>query len=181
MLYSMVLLSFTIFGLTSASPLSAATCLPSAASNVSLSVPNFTTTDGSFPSGPRELGVSDPNSPFGSIFWGIPAQVGRWNLVKSGIQVPGKLLTSVQGAGDVELADGPPEAQKWEIACATCPSNGLATDCTFENFRFPNVPGTDICILTQGIPELGNDALVGDCKTGVDGAVGTSIQINYDL
>ncbi|KAJ6526874.1 hypothetical protein DFH09DRAFT_1095068 [Mycena vulgaris] len=154
MLYSMVLLSFTIFGLTSASPLSAATCLPLGGEQRLVIYPQF-----------------HDNRRLVSVL--VP---GNW-----GYQTRTALLGASFGAGDVELADGPPEAQKWKIACATCPSNGLATDCTFENFRFPNVPGTDICILTQGIPELGNDALVGDCKTGLDGAVGISIQINYNL
>ncbi|KAJ7877642.1 hypothetical protein B0H13DRAFT_2546347 [Mycena leptocephala] len=91
-------------------------------------------------------------------------------------EVSGKFLTSVQSAGDVELKDGPVYLQKWSITCTTCPADGFATDCTFENFPFPNSPVLNqVCITNQTIPELGNETIIGDCG----GPVGTSLQINY--
>ncbi|KAJ7833669.1 hypothetical protein B0H13DRAFT_1914446 [Mycena leptocephala] len=191
--FTIVLLSTTLLGLTSATPLSARakTCSPPAASNVSFATPDLTNQGGSLPAGsisvgPMQMGMLALTGPFLLAMWVPPgpSQIGtQWNLIKNGseflienTQVPGKLLTSIQSAGDVELRDGPLELQQWSITCTTCPEDGFATDCTLENFPFPNSPVINqVCISNQTIPELGNETIIGDCR----GPVGTSLQIHY--
>ncbi|KAF7365735.1 hypothetical protein MVEN_00447300 [Mycena venus] len=67
---------------------------------------------------------------------------GVWNLVKTDsgqyiiehTQFPGKPLTAIISAGSAELQGASPDArQLWNTTCTTCPSNGFATNCTFEN------------------------------------------------
>ncbi|KAJ7836100.1 hypothetical protein B0H13DRAFT_1913271 [Mycena leptocephala] len=178
---TIVLLSTTLLGLTAATPLSARvkTCSPPAASKVSFTTPNLTNQGGSLPAGsisvgPMQMEMLALTGPFLLAMWvpQDPSQIGtQWNLIKSGsdflienTEVSGKFLTSVQGAGDVELKDGPLYLQKWSITCTTCPADGFATDCTFENFPFPNSPVLNqVCITNQTIPELGNETIIGDC------------------
>ncbi|KAJ6569002.1 hypothetical protein B0H19DRAFT_1134427 [Mycena capillaripes] len=187
-----ILLSSALLTLTSATPMSArtTTCSPPAASNVSFG--SILSDKGSTaPAAFMELALlpEELAGPFASIFWVFPgAPLARWNFVKSGggpeflielPEVPGKPLTSVQGSGSIELSDGPANAQKWNITCTTCPPNGLATDCTFENNRFPNQTDINfqVCIWSDRLLELGNSAVIGDCQ----GPMGTSFQINYNL
>ncbi|KAJ7877632.1 hypothetical protein B0H13DRAFT_1893081 [Mycena leptocephala] len=168
--FTIVLLSTTHLGLTSATPLSARakTCSPPAASNVSFATPDLTNQGGSLPAGsisvgPMQMGMLALTGPF------FAGHIGtQWNLIKNGseflienTQVPGKLLTSIQSAGDVELRDGPLELQHRSITCTTCPEDGFATDCTLENFPFPNSPVINqVCISNQTIPELGNETII---------------------
>ncbi|KAJ7877650.1 hypothetical protein B0H13DRAFT_1893098 [Mycena leptocephala] len=183
---TLVLLSAVLLALPSASANPARDRRPPPImTNVSFTTPNLTHQDGNFSLGPMELGMLQLTGPFLSAFWVPPASVGRWNLVKSDskfliehTQVPGKPLTAVQSAGDIELMTGPAELQKWDITCTTCPPDGFATDCVFQNFPDPNSPvENQVCISNQTIPELGNETLIGDCG----GPVGTSLKIEYHL
>ncbi|KAJ7877630.1 hypothetical protein B0H13DRAFT_2053501 [Mycena leptocephala] len=175
---TIALLSTILLGFTAATPFT----------NVSFATPDLTNQleDGAFPPnsisvGPMQIGMFELTGPFLVAMWVPPgpSQIGaQWNLIKNGSDfLIEKLLTSVQGSGDVELRDGPLYLQKWNITCTTCPEDGFATDCTFENFPFPNSPILNqVCISNQTIPELGNETIIGDCE----GPVGISLQIHYD-
>ncbi|KAJ7191097.1 hypothetical protein B0H12DRAFT_1082856 [Mycena haematopus] len=137
------------------------------------------------PAGPAELGIENDNPDFApSVLWVPLAPVGPWTLLQSGsqyliqhIEFPGQFLTSVI-SGSLDLEDGPVgDAQKWNITCTTCHSDGLATDCTFANNPFPNTPfDSENCILNDRLLDLGNFTVTGDCSTG-----GTSLTMNYHL
>ncbi|KAJ6569056.1 hypothetical protein B0H19DRAFT_690291 [Mycena capillaripes] len=176
---TILLLTATLVGLTSA------TCSPPAAQNISFGTPNLAHQDGSSATGPMELGMDSLNDTFLVVMWVPPAPAGIWNLVPSGehfiiehVEVPGKLVTAVQAGGIINLDVGPRPAQLWNITCATCPEDGFATDCTFQNFPDANSTiDTQVCIANVTIEELGNETQIGDCL----GDLGTSFKIDYHL
>ncbi|KAF7333026.1 hypothetical protein MVEN_02408900 [Mycena venus] len=188
MFSAIVFVSAAFLTLTSATPLAATTCSPPAASNLSFG--SILSDKGPIePAGPAELGVPDIISTAfpPPVFWLPPAAVGPWTLVKSGsqylirhAQFPGKFLTSILSAGDLELNDGPvSDAQKWNITCTTCPSNGLTTDCTFLNNPFPNTQfNSENCILNDRLLELGNDTNSGEKSTFV---ISTIFDFRFEL
>ncbi|KAJ6473093.1 hypothetical protein C8R45DRAFT_1077806 [Mycena sanguinolenta] len=207
LLSAAVLVSATFLGLTSATALStrATTCSPPAASNISFQ--SFLSAEAppfNLSAGPAELGVEN-DSPFfpPGVLWVPLAPVGPWTLLQSGsqyliqfveifvvipyqplkfwrrhVEFPGKFLTSVLSAGTLDLEDGPVgDAQKWNITCTTCPSNGFATDCIFANNPFPNTTfNSRNCILNDRVLDLGNFTI-----TTEDCSEGTSLTINYHL
>ncbi|KAJ7601540.1 hypothetical protein DFH06DRAFT_1489523 [Mycena polygramma] len=188
---SVVLLFTTLFPLTSATPTAspgrATICSPPAAKNISFGTPNLANQDGSASIGPMELGVDNLNDTFLVVMWVPEVPVGPWNLVKAGpafliehAHLPGKHLTAVQAGGFLNMDVGPLSQQLWNITCTTCPANGFADDCTFENFPFPGSPmQTQVCVENQTVAELGNETQITDCQGPQ--ALGTLMKINYHL
>lgn len=92
--FTIVLLSTTLLGLTSATPLSARpkTCSPPASSNVSFATPDLTNQGGSLPAGsisvgPMQMGMLALTGQFLLAMWVPPgpSQIGtQWNLIKNG-------------------------------------------------------------------------------------------------
>ncbi|KAF7354575.1 hypothetical protein MSAN_01370600 [Mycena sanguinolenta] len=183
-----VFVSVTLLGLTSATPLSTrATCSPPAASNVSFQ--SFLSAEGppfNLPAGPAELGIENDSPAFPpGVLWVPLVPVGPWTLLQSGsqyliqhVEFPGKFLTSVLSAGSLDLENGPVgDAQKWNITCTTCPSDGFATDCIFANNPFPNTTfNSKNCIMNDRLLDLGNFTV-----TTEDCSEGTSFAINYHV
>ncbi|KAF7345818.1 hypothetical protein MVEN_01603300 [Mycena venus] len=174
---ALFLLSASFFTLTSAAP-AIITCSPPAASNISIGVLNLIDNGGTS-LGPMELGLQGESM---TVSWVSPVPSGTWTLLKTGAefiiqhtQVPGKFLTAASNLSSVGLADGPAEAQSWGITCTTCPSNGLANDCTFENDQ---TSAADVCISNARLVETGSEVFAVTCGAA---DVTTSFHIDYHV